>query len=96
MSAALMVLYLLFLNYTHTTSKASSVQLKHDCSHVFHTLNILAHTRSLVLYTSYCCHCLRRVSEAEMRIIEMVPRPPSSILLLGRSGTGKTTVLVFR
>lgn len=31
-----------------------------------------------------------------MRIIEMVPRPPSSILLLGRSGTGKTTVLVFR
>lgn len=37
-----------------------------------------------------------RVSEAEMRIIEMVPRPPSSILLLGRSGTGKTTVLVFR
>lgn len=38
----------------------------------------------------------RRVSEAEMRIIEMVPRPPCSILLLGRSGTGKTTVLVFR
>ena len=31
-----------------------------------------------------------------MRIIEYVPRPPASLLLLGRSGTGKTTVLVFR
>jgi hypothetical protein len=31
-----------------------------------------------------------------MRIIELEPRPPASILLLGRSGTGKTTVLVFR
>eukprot|EP00775_Hariotina_reticulata_P001454 gene1454-1796_t len=37
-----------------------------------------------------------RVSEAELRIIEAIPRPPASMLLLGRSGTGKTTVLVFR
>jgi len=33
-----------------------------------------------------------RVSEQELDIIENVPRPPASMLLLGRSGTGKTTV----
>lgn len=37
-----------------------------------------------------------RVSEQELDIIERVPHPPASMLLLGRSGTGKTTVLVFR
>jgi len=42
------------------------------------------------------CEHAPRVSEAELRIIEAVPRPPASMLLLGRSGTGKTTVLVFR
>lgn len=35
-----------------------------------------------------------RVSPTEQRIIEMVS--PSSIILLGRSGTGKTTCAVFR
>lgn len=35
-----------------------------------------------------------RVSEQELDIIENVPRPPASMLLLGRSGTGKTTVRV--
>jgi len=30
-----------------------------------------------------------RVSEAELRIIEAVPRPPASMLLLGRSGTAR-------
>lgn len=33
-----------------------------------------------------------RVSEQELDIIERVPHPPASMLLLGRSGTGKTTV----
>jgi DNA-binding NtrC family response regulator len=33
-----------------------------------------------------------RVSEQELDIIEKVPHPPASMLLLGRSGTGKTTV----
>lgn len=37
-----------------------------------------------------------RVSPAEQRIIELRPDPPSSIILLGRSGTGKTTCAVFR
>ncbi|PSC76135.1 TPR and ankyrin repeat-containing 1-like isoform A [Micractinium conductrix] len=37
-----------------------------------------------------------RVSPEEQAIIEMVPQPPRSIILLGRSGTGKTTVAVFR
>jgi hypothetical protein len=31
-----------------------------------------------------------------MQLIETDPQPPASLLLLGRSGTGKTTVLVFR
>ncbi len=35
-----------------------------------------------------------RVLPTEQRIIELVP--PSSIVLLGRSGTGKTTCAVFR
>jgi hypothetical protein len=33
-----------------------------------------------------------RVSEQELSIIERQPSPPASLLLLGRSGTGKTTV----
>jgi hypothetical protein len=33
-----------------------------------------------------------RLSEQELDIIEKVPHPPASMLLLGRSGTGKTTV----
>ncbi|KAI3424745.1 hypothetical protein D9Q98_008134 [Chlorella vulgaris] len=37
-----------------------------------------------------------RVSPAEQRIIELVPNPPRTIILLGRSGTGKTTCSVFR
>ena len=37
-----------------------------------------------------------KVSPAEQRIIELRPDPPSSIILLGRSGTGKTTCAVFR
>ena len=40
-----------------------------------------------------------RVSPEEQRIIELGPsasRPPQSIILLGRSGTGKTTCAVFR
>eukprot|EP00899_Mesostigma_viride_P010553 jgi/Mesvir1/1949/Mv22967-RA.1 len=37
-----------------------------------------------------------RVAEQEHAIITAVPHPPSSMLLLGRSGTGKTTCTVFR
>ena len=37
-----------------------------------------------------------RVSPAEQRIIELRREPPQSIILLGRSGTGKTTCAVFR
>jgi hypothetical protein len=33
-----------------------------------------------------------RVSEQELNIIERMSNPPASMLLLGRSGTGKTTV----
>ena len=36
------------------------------------------------------------VEETEAEIIRLAPDPPSSILLLGRSGTGKTTCLVYR
>ncbi|KAK9807285.1 hypothetical protein WJX73_007725 [Symbiochloris irregularis] len=37
-----------------------------------------------------------RVSPAEQEIIELEPDPPAPMLLVGRSGTGKTTCAVFR
>jgi hypothetical protein len=37
-----------------------------------------------------------RLSPAEMDVIEHAPHPPQSLILLGRSGTGKTTCAVFR
>ncbi|KAG2432292.1 hypothetical protein HYH02_013015 [Chlamydomonas schloesseri] len=37
-----------------------------------------------------------KLSPQERDLITMVPSPPSSIILLGRSGTGKTTCAVFR
>ena len=37
-----------------------------------------------------------RVTELEHAIIHLQPRPPTAILLLGRSGTGKTTCCVYR
>ncbi len=37
-----------------------------------------------------------RCSPAEQRIVELVPEPPASLLVVGRSGTGKTTVLLYR
>ncbi|XP_072045621.1 TPR and ankyrin repeat-containing protein 1-like isoform X2 [Amphiura filiformis] len=37
-----------------------------------------------------------RVTELEHAIINLQPRPPSSVLLLGRSGTGKTTCCLYR
>ena len=37
-----------------------------------------------------------RVSPSEQAIIENDPNPPCSIVLVGRSGTGKTTCAVFR
>lgn len=37
-----------------------------------------------------------RVSPSEQYIIENDPDPPCSIVLVGRSGTGKTTCAVFR
>lgn len=37
-----------------------------------------------------------RVSPSEQAIIESDPDPPCSIVLVGRSGTGKTTCAVFR
>ncbi|XP_038075614.1 TPR and ankyrin repeat-containing protein 1-like [Patiria miniata] len=37
-----------------------------------------------------------RVTELEHAIINLQPEPPSSILLLGRSGTGKTTCCLYR
>ncbi|KAL3154824.1 hypothetical protein ABBQ38_011366 [Trebouxia sp. C0009 RCD-2024] len=36
------------------------------------------------------------VSPAEQAIIQMEPDPPCSMVLVGRSGTGKTTCAVFR
>jgi hypothetical protein len=37
-----------------------------------------------------------KLSPTEWEIITRVPDPPSSIILLGRSGTGKTTCAVYR
>ncbi|XP_013405370.1 TPR and ankyrin repeat-containing protein 1 [Lingula anatina] len=37
-----------------------------------------------------------RVTELEHAIINLNPKPPQSILLLGRSGTGKTTCCLYR
>ena len=37
-----------------------------------------------------------RVTELEHAIINLQPRPPAPILLLGRSGTGKTTCCLYR
>lgn len=37
-----------------------------------------------------------RVTELEHAIIHLTPKPASPILLLGRSGTGKTTVCLYR
>ena len=37
-----------------------------------------------------------RVTELEHAIVHLQPRPPTAILLLGRSGTGKTTCCVYR
>ncbi|KAL4858033.1 TPR and ankyrin repeat-containing protein 1 [Chlorella vulgaris] len=37
-----------------------------------------------------------RLSPAEADVVERSPYPPQSIILLGRSGTGKTTCAVFR
>ncbi|XP_048589125.1 TPR and ankyrin repeat-containing protein 1 isoform X2 [Nematostella vectensis] len=37
-----------------------------------------------------------RVTELEHRIINLRPNPPRSVILLGRSGTGKTTCCLYR
>ena len=37
-----------------------------------------------------------RVSELEHSVINLIPKPMTSILLLGRSGTGKTTCCLYR
>ena len=37
-----------------------------------------------------------RVTELEHAIINLHPKPPSAIILLGRSGTGKTTCCLYR
>jgi hypothetical protein len=37
-----------------------------------------------------------KLSPAEWEIITRTPHPPASIILLGRSGTGKTTCAVYR
>ncbi|EFN58513.1 hypothetical protein CHLNCDRAFT_140575 [Chlorella variabilis] len=37
-----------------------------------------------------------RLSPAEADVVERMPYPPQSLILLGRSGTGKTTVALFR
>ncbi|PSC71609.1 TPR and ankyrin repeat-containing 1-like isoform A [Micractinium conductrix] len=37
-----------------------------------------------------------RLSPEETEIVERIPQPPQSLILLGRSGTGKTTCAVFR
>lgn len=37
-----------------------------------------------------------KLSPQEYDLITLTPSPPSSIILLGRSGTGKTTVAVYR
>lgn len=37
-----------------------------------------------------------RVSPAEQAIIQHDPRPPCSLVLVGRSGTGKTTCAIYR
>ena len=37
-----------------------------------------------------------RMSETEHAVCQLKPNPPESILLIGRSGTGKTTCLLYR
>jgi hypothetical protein len=37
-----------------------------------------------------------RMSETEHAVCQLKPSPPESILLIGRSGTGKTTCLLYR
>jgi hypothetical protein len=37
-----------------------------------------------------------RLSELENQVCLIKPKPPSTVLLMGRSGTGKTTCLAFR
>ena len=37
-----------------------------------------------------------KVSPAEMAMVKLEPDPPAPIILVGRSGTGKTTCIVYR
>ncbi|KAK3248343.1 hypothetical protein CYMTET_42186 [Cymbomonas tetramitiformis] len=37
-----------------------------------------------------------RLSETEYRVMTLTPSPPAPVLLIGRSGTGKTTCTVYR
>ena len=37
-----------------------------------------------------------KVSPAESSAIKLVPDPPAPVILVGRSGTGKTTCMVYR
>jgi hypothetical protein len=49
-----------------------------------------------IMYSDFTPTIPITLDPEEQRLIALVPNPESSILLLGRSGTGKTTCLVYR
>ncbi|XP_038665773.1 TPR and ankyrin repeat-containing protein 1-like isoform X2 [Scyliorhinus canicula] len=73
---------------------ASAVETEYNIMkfHSFSTnmaLNILSNLESRVEYPF-------RVGELEYAIIDLVPKPLEAIILIGRSGTGKTTCCLYR
>ncbi|XP_041045071.1 TPR and ankyrin repeat-containing protein 1-like isoform X2 [Carcharodon carcharias] len=73
---------------------ASAVETEYNIMkfHSFSTnmaLNILSNPESRVEYPF-------RVGELEYAIIDLVPKPLQAIILIGRSGTGKTTCCLYR
>ncbi|XP_067888359.1 TPR and ankyrin repeat-containing protein 1-like [Heterodontus francisci] len=73
---------------------ASAVETEYNIMkfHSFSTnmaLNILTNLESRVEYPF-------RVGELEYAIIDLIPKPLQAIILIGRSGTGKTTCCLYR
>ena len=67
----------------------------------YHILKFYAFSNSLVNAVLEDCDNIKidfpfRVSELEHAVINLKPNPMSSVLLLGRSGTGKTTCCLYR
>ncbi|KAI5944999.1 TPR and ankyrin repeat-containing protein 1 [Manis javanica] len=74
--------------------RASAVETEYNIMkfHSFSTnmaFNILSNMTATVEYPF-------RVGELECAVINLHPRPPESIILIGRSGTGKTTCCLYR